>query len=738
MTELRQVSGTQRFLFFILIFLIVTDLAVLLDVPVLRPVLGFLFLTILPGVLVLQVLRVHQLGLSERLVLAAGLGVAFSMIIGLIVNSVAPLIGYTTPLSTISIVISFNIVFLILAALGYRRGPDFSFNLSRLQLGTKEKAFLLLPALFPLFSILGMRMINATGNNTLLIVLLSIIPAYVILVAVMHRKLNEQIYPALIVPISLSFVLLVGLWSNHIIGLDTHQEYLMFVTTLSVERWQILGRGILDSCLSISLLPAVYHSVLNLEPEHLFKILYPVLFSLSPLVVYTIARKYIGGFYAFLVSFLFISQSLFFWTATLARVNLALLFFLLAIMVLFHSNITELAKRTFFIIFTASTIASHYSTSYVFLFILLLTWLGMEIRLIMAGREKTPLPPENPTPEEKSQKPAALSSITALSVPFRNRITATTLALFFAVLFTWYAQVTGAPFSSAVEFVRESFVSLGQFAVVEARAPLVARAFGQELSYAQVPVTFKFVVNWLTIALIAGGILATIVQYKKVVKVSSVADKPAFLSSKIEVEYFVLSIVCCAVLAVSLVFPYISRGYGMERAYFQIIGILALFFGIGAIALARFLKLRPHWLMLLILIPFFVGNAGLVDQIFHRPTPVLNTEGHYYNDYYIHDQDSYAARWLRDNGDLKDTRIYTDGPGGDILLSQASIYTGYDTRQLFEKGKTIDGYIYLRYTNVVNEELFGPGGKVYGLTEIQEKFAGRNKVYTNGASEVYR
>jgi uncharacterized membrane protein len=512
----------------------------------------------------------------------------------------------------------------------------------------------------------------------------------------------------------------------------------MFVTTLSAERWQILGRGILDSCLSISLLPAVYHSVLNLEPEHLFKILYPVLFSLSPLVVYAIARKYIGGFYAFLVSFFFISQSLFFWTATLARVNLALLFFLLAIMVLFHSNITELSKRTFFIIFAASTIASHYSTSYIFLFILLLTWLVMEIRLIMAGREKTPLPPENPTPEEKSQKPAALSPITALSIPFRNRITATTLALFFAVLFIWYAQVTGASFSSAVGFVRESFISLGQFAVVEARAPSVAQAFGQELSYSQVPVTFKFVVNWLTIALIAGGILATIVQYKKVVKVSNVADKPDFLSSKIEGEYFVFSIACCAVLAVSLVFPYISYGYGLGRVYFQIIGILALFFGIGAIALTRFLKLKAHWLMLLILIPFFVGNAGLVDQMFHRPTPVLNAEGHYYNDYYIHDQDSYAARWLRDNADLKQTRVYADGPGGDRLVSQALIYRGYNTEALFKKDETIDGYIYLRYTNVVNEELFGPGGKVYSLTEIQDKFIGRSKIYTNGGSEIYR
>jgi uncharacterized membrane protein len=251
-------------------------------------------------------------------------------------------------------------------------------------------------------------------------------------------------------------------------------------------------------------------------------------------------------------------------------------------------------------------------------------------------------------------------------------------------------------------------------------------------------VTFKFVVNWLTIALIAGGILATIVQYKKVVKVFNVADKSDFLSSKIEGEYFVFSTVCCAVLAVSLVFPYISRGFGMERAYFQIIGILALFFGIGAIALARFLKLRAHWLMLLILIPFFVGNAGLVDQMFHRPTPVLNTEGHYYNDYYIHDQDSYAARWLRDNADLKQTKVYADGPGGDRLVSQALMYRGYDTGSLFKKDETIDGYIYLRYTNVVNGEFFGPGGKVYGLTELQDKFAGKNKVYTNGGSEIYR
>lgn len=49
MTQSSRTLSSKGFFLFVLMFLILTDLAILLDVPVLRPVLGFLFFTVIPG-----------------------------------------------------------------------------------------------------------------------------------------------------------------------------------------------------------------------------------------------------------------------------------------------------------------------------------------------------------------------------------------------------------------------------------------------------------------------------------------------------------------------------------------------------------------------------------------------------------------------------------------------------------------------------------------------------------------
>jgi uncharacterized membrane protein len=227
-------------------------------------------------------------------------------------------------------------------------------------------------------------------------------------------------------------------------------------------------------------------------------------------------------------------------------------------------------------------------------------------------------------------------------------------------------------------------------------------------------------------------------RYRRAVSINGSRDKPDFLQSKIDTEYFVLSLVCCAIMAFSLASPYVEWGYGLARVYFQMIGLLAVFFMIGGITIAKFLKLRAYWLILLVLIPFFLCTANLVDKIFNRPVLLLNSEGPAYYNNYIHDEESYAAKWLRDNGELERTEIYADGLGSDWLISQAGISPWYGIQSLFESDKSVVGYIYLRYYNVVNGKLIGPGGKEYDLIEIQDKFMGKSKIYANGGSEIYR
>jgi uncharacterized membrane protein len=577
--------------------------------------------------------------------------------------------------------------------------------------------------------------------------LLFLIPIYVAFVCFFNRKFPKRLYPVVIFLISISLLLLISLRSNHIIGSDTHDTYYLFQVTLDNLHWSVVSPSTLDACLAISLLPSIYQIFLNINPEYIFKVLYSLLFSISPLIVYIISKKYIGNFYAFLASFFFMSQFYFFWTAGSARTNMAILFFALAIMVLFLDGISEFVKRLFFIVFAVSCIVSHYATTYIFLFVLLLTWIGMQIipGIILRGRREATLTEKSITgdaPSKSSPMEAtfrydidALQSA-ALGIPrspFKRGITVSIVALFFAMLFFWYSQVTVASFSSGVSFIGDTFANLNQWFLIESKGGEIAAATGKS-ALPTIPQKMNLVFSWLTIAFIAIGVLSTVAMYKRLVAIPDQEPiKPNFIYSKFEMEYFVLSLVCCAILVISVVMPYISIGYSMTRIYFQVMAVLAPFFVIGGIMVARWLRARPHWIILVVLIPFFMCTTGTMYQIFDVPSTIaLNSADnmYMYAPSYVYDQESYAAKWIKEYGKGV---IYTDARlGPRVLRSQGKIPPS-QTRGSFiskyQEGKEINGYIYLRTIDIAVDRV---------VTEYPDIFAWKKKIYATNGSEIYQ
>ena len=230
MIQFLSTSSGKRLLFLIA-FLIATDLAILLDIPVLRQFLGFFFFTTIPGLLLVYIMKLNRLGLTEKIVVSVGLSVAFTMFFGLAINSLLLAVGYSTPLSTIYVTVSFSIAIIVLSIIAYLRNKDTSFSFPSLGLTTGEKAFLVVASLFPLLSIAGMRLMNLTDNNALLLALLFLIIVYVLLVSVYHRRVSARLYPSLIFFMSISLLLMFSLRSNHILGSDTTLEYYVFQIT---------------------------------------------------------------------------------------------------------------------------------------------------------------------------------------------------------------------------------------------------------------------------------------------------------------------------------------------------------------------------------------------------------------------------------------------------------------------------------------------------------------------------
>jgi len=673
MIKLHGTFNSNRFLIAVLAFLILTDTSIFLNIPVLRQVFGFVYLSIVPGLLTLYLLKMDKLGTTEKFVYSVGLSVSLIMFFGAIINFVLPLFGNITPLSTNSLTVFFSILTLITAVIIYIRGRTVSlFAPDNLSLNNREKAFLIVPALFPILSISGTNIMNNTGNNVVLMITLFLIPAYCVFLAIVNKHIPRRILPVIILFIGISLALITGLRSNHLIGFDIHTEFSIFQSTIDSGRWQILLRNPLDSCLSISVLPAIYHSIIDIDPEYLFKILYPILMSSLPLVVYLISAKYIGKMNAFFASLFFMSQNIFLSIASNPRTSVAIFFFALSIctMVLNHHN--NLSKKILLLLFSFSCIVSHYSTSYIYLLVLIITWISMQIISRIPIFKKMPFSNND---SSTNDSPASSNQTIYPGVPRMSYLSFSIIAILFVAIFFWYSQVTESAFTSGVIFFKKSLESLQNFFLIESRSSEVVALMGVELETRGIAQHIEFINTWLIVALIAIGVLAvTFIWLRTATTKNKGGRVKQLFTNTFDIEFVVFSLACSFSLVIFLAIPFIFVGYSMARSYGQMMTILSPYFIVGCMVISRLLRIRRAYLAitLAVMIPFFFISTGVLYQIFGVQRAItLNDGGQSYNILYIHDQEVYAVKWLTEKANQKD-KIYTDTYGTIKFKSQGS------------------------------------------------------------------
>jgi uncharacterized membrane protein len=87
-----------RFILSLTVIVLATDLAILIDIPVFGQIAGFLVFTVLPGLIILSLLKLNRLPPTETIVLSIGLGIAFLMLLGLFLDGALTVFGYAAPL----------------------------------------------------------------------------------------------------------------------------------------------------------------------------------------------------------------------------------------------------------------------------------------------------------------------------------------------------------------------------------------------------------------------------------------------------------------------------------------------------------------------------------------------------------------------------------------------------------------------------------------------------------------
>ena len=216
----------------VIFLLFLMDLSVIFNIPFLRPAFTFLFLTFIPGILILQILRLNKIELLEKMVLWVGLSLAFLMITGIILNTLYPIL--TAPLSLIPVLITLNIFIILLSVIVYLRNSatfNESFGDYKISLDDKLHSPLIFPFIFPILAVLGTYLMNISQNNILLLIMLLLIPLYLIAVVVLRDRIHPATYAFALWLIGLSLLLMQGLTSSNLMGRDVfifRYEYILF------------------------------------------------------------------------------------------------------------------------------------------------------------------------------------------------------------------------------------------------------------------------------------------------------------------------------------------------------------------------------------------------------------------------------------------------------------------------------------------------------------------------------
>jgi len=695
------------------ILFILTDIFIFFNIPVLQQIFGFCVYSILPGFLILLCfnIKTYRLGILKTIVYCVGLSISFLMIFGLLINFILPLLKILKPLSFYPILISFNILLLILFIISFfinRHTHDFPF--SKAPLSLKDKIFIGISFLFPVWAIIGVKFLDFYKNDVISLSLLVGISLYVLIISLLNKDLSKRTLGFAIFMIALSLLFMVSLRSEHVFGCDVHGESFAFQLTQDAGKW-VSQDYAYNSCLSVTILPVIYSAILGVGGEELFAFFFQIFFALVPLIVFLIISKYTSPILAFLSAFFFISIETFSFSMGLIRSEIAFLFFVLSILALLDkeiNNVTEKifgnesyeqkVKKLFFIIFLISIILSHYTTSYIYL--------GLLFSIVFINNIK------------KIEK----GIIPVVSI--------ITFILFFAIIFFWYGQIFSTPFSGLLNFIKDISTNLANPFIQELRTPSAISSIS--LPKGQGIILIGRIISLLMKVFIFIGLIYIIKNSKKL---------------EIPKKFVTISIYLFIFVLLSIFLPLISKGINIERIFLLTLSILCFSGVIGAkfvfqkIGLAGYSEIFVAFLIIF----FFLFQSGFVYSISNQPTsPGLDNDVLAYKMWHVYEQEIVAVKWVSEK---KPMRVYADSDALLRIWNYGKIIPTYATSVEIQKGYVLglnselpNSYVFFRYDNAMNKNFLKKENEGYIYLNISSitGFERKNKVYDNGGSWLFR
>lgn len=731
-----------------------------------RTILSFLSLVIIPGSLLILCLRIKNLKFYEYFSYMVGLSLSLLIFLGLFINTFLPLLGVIKPLSEVPVIAGYNLLLLVLGIIAFIRNKTLNLEITYPKFSKLNWTILLSSLIFLPLSVFGAITLNNGGASRIALSMIFGIVIYMFAITLLRKRLTDDIFPPIIYFIGLSLLLSYSLRSWHILGWDINLEYQMFQLTKTKLLWTVSNSlDYFNSCLSITILPTLFDSVLKINDEYIYKIVYQLLFALVPVNIYLIVKRYTSSLLAFFASFLVMSQQYFYMGLTsITRQEIAFIFFTSSILILFNNKVENKIRNAIFVLFGISLVVSHYSTNYVALFLFFAVYLLMlSLRLLKRGSHFLNNSfIENLRLENVNLKLAPLIILVVLTIIWNVFITKSSNNLKYTI-FAMYRTI-GETFSNnnrsqtVYSFLFNKNYSYSNYQLDKSISKFTQDYFrlnnidpvlkGTNTNNYKPRLVFdsnssseKTALNRLS--LYPYTIAKYIIMLSLLIGMIYLLVRKSKDNKHINLEYAFFTLASLIFIVMVIVLPQISVSYDVERVFFQCLTFSSFCILIGMKIIFKHLRSLKYIFILCILVIYMLYQSGVTASLTGNVLRVntLNT-GREYNAHYIHDEDTYAIKWISKRYENY-MYIYMDF----MAVAKFKSFSGRNINKIpYMIPNIIDksNYVYASYSNTheniafLDDIIYSSGNSLTINYPFNFLDSNKNLIYNNGGAKIYK
>lgn len=690
--------------------------AIGIHIPIIRPFISYVYLTFVPGLLIIRVLKLQNISNIEVITYSVGLSVSILMFAGLVLN-------WLGHIGLIPLIIMLSFIVLFLGVLSYVKGEKYV-CLIRACSSEYPLILVLVLCLVPVLCIFGVYAVNWYHNNIYLMFLMVVISILIVLTtneAVFTRKL----FPLMLYIISVSLLYHISLITEYLVGWDIHIEHYLANLVIINSSWDPMFEHSCNGMLSIVMLAPIYSIISGSSLTWTFKLMYPFIFSFVPIILYIIYKTQTSERIAFLSVIFFMSVNRFYYP--MPRQNVAELFMALILLLIVSTNISRMQKSMLLTIFSISLIISHYGTSYIFIFVISLVWL-VQFMLIKLKTEKK------------------YNIYYDVFAPNKFSLRGTFVLFSISFMLFWYIYSSSSlAFIEIIRVYDRIFTSL----FTDIFSPDSTKTL-QNVLDRRGSVSFAILIGFhlITQLFISIGLLLSL---------KNLGDL------KFKSEYIIFSLFFYLLCVCAVFVPYLADQLNVDRLYHITLFVLSPFCIIGGLKIFKILenhflerivrnRQNSFGMLSIFLSVFFLFNTGFIHDIANdMPWSIslsqekIKIQGdaqisNFFN-IYIPEQDVFGAKWLAKNHNIK-YNFYSDVSTATQKSSVLVSVGGIDYRNLLGLTNTTlelrdNSYIYIRYLNIVMNIMSSKNpANNYRFSDHFDLMINKNKIYSNGGSVV--